>query len=416
MKPPLLLIGHGTHDETGVAEFGRFVHRLRCRLDGLPAEVSGGFITNARPQLGQSIASLVARGHHHLVALPLSLTGDRRALGDIPGTMALEQERHPTLEYDLGRPLGPDPRVLKLLAERLADARAEMPRFVADEPPAEITPGETAVVLVGHGSTDPAVNAEVHRVSRLFWETHAADLLTVETAYVSHTRPGVPGGLERCRRLGAKRVIVLPYVLFAGAVLERIWAQALAYGANHEGLDIRCAEVIGDCEGLADVVIDRYEEALAGAGHSPAPVTVPTVTRPAAAVSGRPSVVGPVAVPAIGTAGPDVAVIETLDADALDVEAFDAEVLSPEAFDAEVFGTESFDPEAFDADGFDPEAFDPDAFDGESFEAEAFDGRTEAAAETDTMIGATGHAEAVTEIRGGSPDGPLAQPGVASAV
>lgn len=50
MKPPLLLIGHGTHDETGVAEFGRFVHRLRCRLDGLPAEVSGGFITNARPR------------------------------------------------------------------------------------------------------------------------------------------------------------------------------------------------------------------------------------------------------------------------------------------------------------------------------------------------------------------------------
>ncbi|WP_327047175.1 sirohydrochlorin chelatase [Microbispora sp. NBC_01189] len=404
MKPPLLLIGHGTHDETGVAEFGRFVHRLRCRLDGLPAEVSGGFITNARPPLGQSIASLVARGHHHLVALPLSLTGDRRALGDIPGTMALEQERHPTLEYDLGRPLGPDPRVLRLLAERLADARAEMPRFVADEPPAEITPGETAVVLVGHGSTDPAVNAEVHRVSRLFWETHAADLLTVETAYVSHTRPGVPGGLERCRRLGAKRVIVLPYVLFAGAVLERIWAQALAYGANHEGLDIRCAEVIGDCEGLADVVIDRYEEALAGAGHSPAPVTVPAVTR-APAAPGRPSVVVPVAVPAIGTARPDVAVIETLDADALDVE-FDVDALEAETFDGEVLSPEAFDAESFHA----------DAFDAETFDAEAFDVRTEAAAETDTMIGATGHAKAVTEIRGGSPDGPLTQPGVASAV
>jgi sirohydrochlorin cobaltochelatase len=270
MKPPLLLIGHGTHDETGVAEFGRFVHRLRCRLDALPAEVSGGFITNARPPLSDSVASLVARGHHHVIAVPLSLTGDRHALGDVPGTLALEQERHPTLEYDLGRPLGADPRVLDILAERLADARAEMPRLVTDEVPEFVGPAETAVVLVGHGSADPEVNAEVHRVSRLFWEMHAPDLLTVETAYVSHTRPGVPGGLERCRRLGAKRVIVLPYILFAGAVLERIWAQALAYGANHEGLDIRCAEVVGDCEGLADVVIDRYEEALAGADDWPA--------------------------------------------------------------------------------------------------------------------------------------------------
>lgn len=267
MKPPLLLIGHGTHDETGVAEFGRFVHRLRCRLDRLVAEVTGGFITKARPPLSDSISSLVSRGHHHVVALPLSLTGDREALGDVPGTMALEQERHPTLEYDLARSLGPDPRVLRLLAERLADARAEMPRLVTEDEPEFISPAETAVVLVGHGSTDPAVNAEVHRVSRLFWEAHAGDLLTVETAYVSHSRPGVPGGLERCRRLGAKRVIVLPYVLFAGGVLERIWAQALAYGANHEGLDIRCAEVIGDCEGLADVVIDRYEEALASAAE-----------------------------------------------------------------------------------------------------------------------------------------------------
>ncbi|WP_084464634.1 sirohydrochlorin chelatase [Microtetraspora fusca] len=265
MKPPLLLIGHGTHDETGVAEFGRFVHRLRCRLDQRVAEVTGGFINKARPQLRDSISSLIAHGHHHLIALPLSLTGDREALGDIPGTMALEQERHPTLEFDLARPLGPDPRILELLAERLADAQADMPRLVTEEMPEDIDPAETAVVLVGHGAADPAVNAEVHRVSRLFWETHASDMLTVETAYMSHNRPGVPGGLERCRRLGAKRVIVLPYLLFAGGVLERIWAQALAYGANHEGLDIRCAEVIGDCEGLADVVIDRYEEALAGA-------------------------------------------------------------------------------------------------------------------------------------------------------
>ncbi|WP_260614831.1 sirohydrochlorin chelatase [Microbispora sp. KK1-11] len=402
MKPPLLLIGHGTHDETGVAEFGRFVHRLRCRLDGLPAEVSGGFITNARPPLGDSIASLVARGHHHLIAVPLSLTGDRRALGDIPGTMALEQERHPTLEYDLGRPLGPDPRVLKLLAERLADARAEMPRFVTDEPPAEIAPGETAVVLVGHGSTDPAVNAEVHRVSRLFWETHAPDLLTVETAYVSHTRPGVPGGLERCRRLGAKRVIVLPYVLFAGGVLERIWAQALAYGANHEGLDIRCAEVIGDCEGLADVVIDRYEEALAGGGQSSAPAarrpsTVLAVTRPFPAARTQDASPG-----AENGAGLVTAIAARLNT----TRDAGPEPLSPEPLTPAPLELESLDVDAFDVDAFDVEALD----------AETPEPETEGEIEADSMIGVAGRGEAGEEPRGDAPDGPLAQPGVASAV
>ncbi|MEV7804552.1 sirohydrochlorin chelatase [Microbispora sp. NPDC088329] len=397
MKPPLLLIGHGTHDETGVAEFGRFVHRLRCRLDGLPAEVSGGFITNARPPLGDSIASLVARGHHHLIAVPLSLTGDRRALGDIPGTMALEQERHPTLEYDLGRPLGPDPRVLKLLAERLADARAEMPRFVTDEPPAEISPGETAVVLVGHGSTDPAVNAEVHRVSRLFWETHAPDLLTVETAYVSHTRPGVPGGLERCRRLGAKRVIVLPYVLFAGGVLERIWAQALAYGANHEGLDIRCAEVIGDCEGLADVVIDRYEEALAGGGQSSAPA----VQEPSAVLTAtRPFPAGH-ALDVAAAAGTGAGLVTAVAPRLNTIRAVRPEPLSSDSPELESLDVESLDLESPELEALDVEVFEPE---------------TEGEIEADTMIGMTGRGEAGDKPRGDAPDGPLAQPGVASVV
>ncbi|MFI9558312.1 sirohydrochlorin chelatase [Nonomuraea endophytica] len=272
MKPPLLLVGQGSNDDGDSAEFGRFVHRLRCRLDEQAADVSGGYLERATPRLSDSVASLVARGHHRLVALPLSLS---RVGDEFPAAMALEQERHPTLMYDYGRPLGPDPRVLAVLAERLKDAAAdivepvsERPRLrvvdstaILDESP-RIEPGETAVVLVGEGSTDPVANAEVHRVSRLFWETHAYDFMTVETAFVSVTPPGVPGGLERCRRLGAKRVIVVPYLLFAGVMLEKVWAQALAYGAGHPELDIRCAEVIGDCETLADVVIDRYEEAL----------------------------------------------------------------------------------------------------------------------------------------------------------
>jgi sirohydrochlorin cobaltochelatase len=270
-KPPLLLIGQGSHDDAGVADFGRFVHRLRCRLDRTAADVSGGYLEKARPRLSDSIASLVARGHHRLVALPLTLGGDQRVGRTIPAAMALEQQRHPTLMYDYGRPLGPDPGVLALLAERLADAAFDAPRLravpahpAADDEPRPIGPRQTAVVLVGDGTTDPVANAEVHRVSRLFWETHAYDFMTVETAFVSLTPPGVPGGLERCRRLGARRVIVLPYLLFAGGLLERVWAQAMAYAAGHPDLDIRCAEVIGDCEGLADVVIDRYEEALGG--------------------------------------------------------------------------------------------------------------------------------------------------------
>ncbi len=44
MKPPLLLIGQGSNYDADSAEFGRFVHRLRCRLDQSATDVSAGYL------------------------------------------------------------------------------------------------------------------------------------------------------------------------------------------------------------------------------------------------------------------------------------------------------------------------------------------------------------------------------------
>ncbi|WP_433174615.1 sirohydrochlorin chelatase [Actinoallomurus sp. CA-150999] len=240
---PLLLVGHGTRDESGAEEFGRFVERVRGRL---PADVSGGFIELSPPPLTDAVAALYEAGHRRLAAVPLVLVAAGHGKGDIPGALARERARRPGLSYAYGRPLGPHPGLLDLLDERLS--------AVLD--PAERA--DTAVLLVGRGSTDPDANAEIHKVARLLWEGRGLGM--VEPAFVSLARPDVPEGLERCRRLGARRVVVLPYFLFPGVLPDRVAEQAGAY----EGLEVRCADVIGDCDGLADVVLERYEEALAG--------------------------------------------------------------------------------------------------------------------------------------------------------
>jgi len=77
----------------------------------------------------------------------------------------------------------------------------------------------------------------------------------VEPAFVSLAQPSVAEGLERCRRLGAKRIVVLPYFLFRGVLPDRIIAQATGYDV---------APVIGDCDELADLVLERHAEAVAG--------------------------------------------------------------------------------------------------------------------------------------------------------
>lgn len=247
MSVPLVLVGHGTQDPGGVAEFGAFVERMAARL---PVEVAGGFIELSPPPLTDAVARLYESGHRQVAAVPMMLVAAGHGKGDIPGAMARELARHSGLSYVYGRPLGPHPTLLRLLAERLDAVLAEDER------------ADTAVLLAGRGSTDPDANAEVCKVARLFWEGRG--LALVEPAFVSLAWPSVPEGLERCRRLGAGRIVVLPYFLFPGVLPERVVTQAQAYAGDHPELDVRCAEVIGDCDGLADLVIERYEEALTG--------------------------------------------------------------------------------------------------------------------------------------------------------
>src|SRR5206468_12932191 len=79
----------------------------------------------------------------------------------------------------------------------------------------------------------------------------------VEPAFVSLADPRVPAAVERCRRLGATRVAVVPYFLFTGVLVDRIADQARADGATpypHLGVDAR----------LVDLVLERYREALTG--------------------------------------------------------------------------------------------------------------------------------------------------------
>ena len=248
MTPPLLLVGHGTVDAVGVAEFGAFTRRVGRRLSEVGVDVDGGFIELSSPTVHDAWAALTARGHRTMAAVPLVLVAAGHAKGDIPAALEREVRRDPATDYLFGRPLGPHPVLQEILVARIGAA-------LAGE-------GETAVLLVGRGSTDPDANAEVCKVARLLQE--GRPYAFVEPAFVSLAMPDVAAGLARCRALGAKRVVVAPYFLFDGVLPRRVGDQARAFGAAHPDLDVLVAGHLGDSEALADLVVERYRETLSG--------------------------------------------------------------------------------------------------------------------------------------------------------
>lgn len=239
----LLIVGHGTTDEAGVEQFGWLVDLVRDQTD---ADVEGGFLELASPPIQDAVSRLVAAGHTTVDVVPLVLVAAGHSKGDIPAALERERVRHPGLTFRYGRPLGPHPLLLEDLTDRLAGV-------VAAE-----GWSDTAVVLVGRGATDPDANAEVAKVARLLLEGRG--LGTVETAFVSLAEPGVPGGLDRAERLGFKRVVVLPYFLFAGVLPDRIVTQAGAWAADHPDHEVLTAGLVGPSPRLAELVLERWRE------------------------------------------------------------------------------------------------------------------------------------------------------------
>ena len=254
----LLIVGHGTRDEEGAAQFRAFVERVgeraRLRADVSAQAVAGGFIELSPPPVRDAVSALVAQGCRDLVAVPLILLAAGHAKGDIPAALARERARHAGLRTRYARSLGVHPDIVGLLRERLA---------------ASAQPRPDGVLLVGRGTTDPDANADLHRAARLLWETtRDAGVRFVEPAFVSLAWPSVGEGLERLARLGARRVTVLPYFLFAGVLPDRIVEHSEA-SARELGLEVAVGRLLGDADlpdrdVLVDLVLDRYAEAVAG--------------------------------------------------------------------------------------------------------------------------------------------------------
>ncbi|WP_413798611.1 sirohydrochlorin chelatase [Streptomyces iranensis] len=247
--PALLIAGIGTRDERHAAAFQAFVRELAARHPDLP--VAGGLTGPGSHPLSDAVTGLVGEGVTRFAVVPMTLIPAAPPRDGIAAALAQEAERHADASFTSARPLGPHRTLLSLLERRLDEALGNRPRLPSDR-------AETTVLLVGDGSPLPEANAEVHRAARLLWEGRG--FAGVEVAFASLAAPDVASGLDRCAKLGARRVVVLPYFLFEGDALERVRQQAEGWGLAYPEVEVVSADVIGPAQELADLVMDRYEE------------------------------------------------------------------------------------------------------------------------------------------------------------
>jgi sirohydrochlorin cobaltochelatase len=246
----VMVCGHGSRDIDAIGEFQRLVRHLASRLPEYPLE--SGFLEFARPILREGLDRLRGHGVDHVLAIPGMLFAAGHVKNDVPSVLNAYAAEH-GIRIDFGRDLGIDPKLLAAARDRIGAALASR-----DERPRQ----HTLLAVIGRGTSDPDANGNIAKVARMLWEGMGFGWAEVGYSGVAH--PRVDALLERAVRLGFRRIVVFPYFLFTGVLVQRIYAQTDAVAARHPEIEFLKAGYLNDHPLVLDTFVERIQGIATG--------------------------------------------------------------------------------------------------------------------------------------------------------
>ena len=188
----LLLVGHGTREEAGVAEFLAVAELVRQRTATL---VEPCFLELARPTIAEGVARLAERGARRITVVPVLLFAAGHAKRDIPLAVAETAVRFPSFLCGMPRRWNATTGCVELSARRFREAVGAAHEAALNH---AFDAAETLLVMVGRGSSDPSATAEMQRFSNLRRELTPVGGL--ETCFVARQSPLLADALSAGRR------------------------------------------------------------------------------------------------------------------------------------------------------------------------------------------------------------------------
>jgi sirohydrochlorin cobaltochelatase len=205
-----------------------------------------GYLELSDPPAGEALDRLVAAGAQRVGIVPLMLLAAGHAKSDVPAVVLEGRLRHPDVALAYGRPFGADHGLLALASRRLA----------------EVGGAGVSLAVMARGTSDPMANAEACMISRMVAEFTAAPVVT--TGFSGMTWPTVPEALGQLERLGATRMASFSWYLATGVLIDRIQQQLADFTAA-TGIDVLDAGYLGPAPEVVELIVERYQEAIAGA-------------------------------------------------------------------------------------------------------------------------------------------------------
>ena len=248
----IVIAGHGSRDPEGVREFERLVEIIKARGGG--RRVAHGFLEFARPTIDEAVRASIGAGAQQIAVVPGLLLAASHAKNDMPSEVLSLQAQFPQARLSYAAALHLHPLVLKLFREKIIAVESRSMRLVKRS--------DTCLVVVGRGTSDPDANSDVSKLARMLEEGMGFGASFV--CYSGTAKPLVSDGLKLAVRLGFSRIIVAPFLLFTGVLINRIYAAVDDLAVRHPEFEVLKCDYLGVHEHIADAFLERAAESIAG--------------------------------------------------------------------------------------------------------------------------------------------------------
>ncbi|WLR52820.1 sirohydrochlorin chelatase [Bacillus tianshenii] len=232
----ILYVAHGSRVEKSNQQAIELIERVINKVDVPIQEVC--FLELREPLIEAGITSCVKRGATKVAVVPLLLLEAAHAKVDIPQAVRLAHQKYPHLTISYGKPIGVHEKMIALIHERIQELIKRKPQ-------------DTAVLLIGRGSSDESQTADIKSIGSLLQQRFGYE--SVDVCFITAARPTVEEGLQQLRARSEAYKVVMPYLLFSGTLIRQLQGTVK---------EIPLCDTLGGHPFIEDVLIDRIKETI----------------------------------------------------------------------------------------------------------------------------------------------------------
>lgn len=237
----VLYVAHGSRVKEGVDEALAFIEQVMPHVNAPIQQTS--FLELAEPTIMQGVAACVEQGATEIAVAPILLLTANHLNEDIPHEIVQAKHKFPQVSFTIGQAFGIDGRLIDTLEKRLQQSNADYKG--------------ANVLLVGRGSSDPAVEKDLVRIAGMLREK--AGLNEVATCFLYGKGVSFEDALSRLLT-EERKTFIIPYLLFSGLLKQHIQTKIANIQQVNEAVHL--CDCLGYDEQVQHVFIDRIEELM----------------------------------------------------------------------------------------------------------------------------------------------------------